>query len=129
VSMNSKSPPRYGAEGPPGGAEAWGRQRNQPQGMSAIGQFARMATNRAGLTQPQSQQPRPTTPDWSQSSPVQWGQRPAPGPSAPPANGMAMMPGPSAPPPRPPAQPPAQGAGMSGLGALARAMAMQRGLK
>jgi hypothetical protein len=122
---NSQPPPRYGAEGPPGGAEAWNRQRSpqpQQQGGAALGQMVRAMVDKTGVRHGMGmqQQPRPTAPDWSQGQRMQWGQQPAPGPSAPPANGMAMMPGPSAPPAQPPQQPPAQGA--AGLGQAARGM-------
>lgn len=53
---NSQQPPKYGAEGPPGGVNAWASQRmgqnqSQPQGMSGFGQMVRGMVDRSRVQQ------------------------------------------------------------------------------
>lgn len=83
MSMNSQQPPRYGAEGPPGGPEAWNRQRfgqEQPQGKKGFsGAIQQMLQQRFGQGGPsQGGQPQ-TMPgqgpvNWSGQGRAQWGQ-------------------------------------------------------
>jgi hypothetical protein len=118
---NSNSPPpKYGAEGPPGGPEAWAQQRAQAQGGKPSG-MQRMLGAVAGmnpqmLQQIQAQraqqqamsQPQP----WSQVGRTQWGSQGAP------QGGQVPQ---GAPPPQMPQQ------GMAGLGqAAGRGMQMLR---
>lgn len=104
---NSNSPPpRYGAEGPPGGAEAWNRERfQQAQPKGGSGMFAPLLRRAAeGIGQHFGQQmQRPTAPDWSKAPRMQWGQQPqqplqmspgAPPPGASPTQNAPMPGGP-----------------------------------
>lgn len=121
---SNSTPPRYGAEGPPGGPEAWARQRAQGGGKSSI--FMRAAQGLANLPQfQQNRAQRPTQPDWSQGGAVQW-----PGQGGGPPQGMPPQ-AQGAPPTQPQGTPsmqsqptqaqarPPQQYGMAGLGQAA----------
>lgn len=97
---SQQQPPKYGAEGPPGGVEAWNQQRfAQTQGKDMPKMFQRLggaiagmnpewAQNRAAAMQARSQ-PQP----WSQVPRMQW---PGQGGAAPSPQGQppqAQMPG------------------------------------
>lgn len=117
--QNRSSPPKYGAEGPPGGPDAWARQRaqgNQSNMQRMLGAVASMnpqmrAAMEAKRAQQQSMsQPRP----WDQVQRAVWpgqgqGQPQPPGPPPAPPSGASMMPNTNAPPPpMPSAEPPQQ---------------------
>ena len=77
--QNSQQPPKYGAEGPPGGVEAWNAQRNAQQAQSQgkrgnlvqrmggaiAGMNPQMTQQRAAMSQPQP---------WGNVGRMQWGQ-------------------------------------------------------
>lgn len=89
MSMNSQQPPRYGAEGPPGGVEEWNRQRfGQEQGKKIPKMFRQLGeairNGPIGQRAAEARAQRPTQPDWSTGQGrVQWGQ----------PQGQAPMPG------------------------------------
>jgi hypothetical protein len=73
---SNQPPPKYGAEGPPGGVEAWNRQRFQPQpqqpqqGMAGLGQMVRgMVERQRG---PQQGPPQGGMQPWGQVARAQW---------------------------------------------------------
>lgn len=132
------TPPKYGAEGPPGGVEAWNRQRfappQQQQGMAGLGQMVRgMVERQRG---PQAGPPQGGMQPWGQVARAQWpgqdqGQHMnpmGPGPNHPQGMGGGQMPGGA--PPQMPSQSQAtqaagqpqlpQQTGMAGLGQLGR---------
>jgi len=144
--QNSNSPPKYGAEGPPGGVDAWNAQRNaaaaQSQGKrgnliqrmgGAIANMPQVAQARQAQQQAMSQ-PRP----WGDVGRMQWGQQQGGAPQMPPqAQGapppmQGQMPGgatPSMPTqgqaasmPQQQPQRPVQQTGMAGLGQAAGKM-------
>lgn len=114
--QNRSSPPRYGAEGPPGGAEAWNQQRFQQAQGGKKNLFSNVGSMIAGMNpqalqqlqerRQQMSQPRP----WDQVPRAQWpGQGQPPGPPPAPPSGASMMPNTNAPPPpMPSAEPPQQ---------------------
>ena len=133
--QNTNSPPKYGAEGPPGGAEEWNRQRyarTQPKVQKMFQQIGEAIRNGPMGQRMQERQQSMTQPKpWDQVGRVQWGQQgapqggpppmPPPGAGAGPQPGMGIMPMPAQ-----GAPPPDQGSAMQQMAQRARQMPEQQ---